>query len=238
MVAAARKRSRQVVVKDAVGIADGFALAAVEVFQAANQEIAHRMPAEIGGDEAQAEAALGVANVPMWPPGGAKRCGVSAVVLGVGRGEVGEGHVGAVLHREQKAVVGRGVGLEFQRPAVAGRGLVQSALRLADRRQVEVRSGDVRREFEGAAQRRHGFVESSLFLQGKAEVVVGRGVTRREIEGAAVAGHGLIELPLPLQGESQVVVNPGVVRPQSQGSPIAGDGFVQLRLGLAGVAEI
>ncbi len=45
----------QVVFGDAVGVADRLALAAVEVLQAANQEVAHRVPAEVGGDEPDAK---------------------------------------------------------------------------------------------------------------------------------------------------------------------------------------
>ncbi len=58
----------------------------------------------------------GIAGVFVRPPSGLERPGVCAVVAGMGVGEFGQGHAGAILEREQEVAVGPGeIRLDLQR---------------------------------------------------------------------------------------------------------------------------
>ena len=57
------KTMRQIVLDDSVGVTDRLMLFPVEVFQDADQEIADRVPPQIGRNEAQAEPAMTITGV-------------------------------------------------------------------------------------------------------------------------------------------------------------------------------
>ena len=130
----------QIVFAGAVGVADGLDLLLaeaflVEVLQHADQEIADRVPPQIGRNEAQAEPPVAgrIANPRYFRRLRRRRVTqrrrVPAIILGMGFGQFGQRHRGAILERQEQVAVALGiVRLEFQRPAVAGDRFVQLPL--------------------------------------------------------------------------------------------------------------
>ena len=66
-----------------VGVAKGFELLAVVVVEQRDEVEAHDVPAELVGNVADAQAAVGIAGIRMRPDFGAKRNGVDLVVMAV-----------------------------------------------------------------------------------------------------------------------------------------------------------
>ncbi len=85
------KADRHLVFGDAVGVAHGFASAAVEVLQGPDQEVPDGVPAKIGGDEPDAKPAPGSRAFSCGRHPVRSGRGVQPVVLRVGRGEFGKG---------------------------------------------------------------------------------------------------------------------------------------------------
>ena len=140
---------------------------------------------------------------------------------------------------QAEVAVGLGVvGLEPDRLAVFGDGLVELPLGLQGDAEVVVGLGVVGLEPDRLAVFGDGLVELPLGLQGDAEVDVGLGVVGLEPDRLAVFGDGLVELPLGTQGDAEVVVGLGVVGLEPDRLAVFGDGLVELPLVTQGDAEV
>ncbi len=249
------KTMSQVVLDDPVGVTDrlrrSFATALTpcpsrrergdgKVLQDADQEIADRVPPQIGRNEAQTEPAVTIANaLACCAAAIAQRRRVPAIVLGMGLGQCCRRYARAILECKEQVAVGLGiVRLQFQCPAVAGDRFVQLPLVLQHVAQVVVRLGIVRLQFQCPAAAGNRFVQLSLVLQGNAQVVVCLGIVRLQFQRPAVAGDRFVQLSLVLEGKAQVVVRLGKVRLQFQCPAAAGDRFVQLPLVLQDDAQV
>ena len=139
------KAMSQAVFDDSVGVTDRLMLFLAEVLQDADQEIADRMPPQIGRNEAQAEADPENGSVfDRASHGTVQGCRVLAVVLGMGLGQCRRRDIRAIVKRVEQVAVRRGVvRLYCQRPAIAGDRFVQVPLVLERVAQVVLRLGKV-----------------------------------------------------------------------------------------------
>ena len=220
-----------------VGIAGDMEVGMVVGFQQGEEEEGDGVEAEVGGDVADAEGAVGGAVDVGWRRGGGdvERVGPAAACFV----ELGGGGGGVVAVGEEVIVVGGGeVGEEGDGLAEGGEcGIVLGEI-LEDGSGVVVGVGVVGVEGEGAAAGGEGFFAAVGGVEGDGEVVEGAGKIGSQGEGFLVGGDGLVEEVEFGEVDAEIVQGVGVIGAEGEAFLAGGDAVARAAGEVEHVGEI
>ena len=199
---------------DGVGVGDvrveeNFEVLVVMGGEERNGEEGLAVVAEVGGDVADAEAAMRVTIVGRGAEGTGEVGGETLIPLGVFLVDRLGIVLGEELETEEEVLGGGEIGADFNGGAEEGESFIKLANDNKGAGEVGEGFGIEGAEFDRAAIGGDGVFDFFLLAQGVAEVVVGFGIAGAEFDGAVGGGDGGDEFAGFEEGGGEVVVGFG-----------------------------
>ena len=192
-------------------------LIAVAVFEQWQQEVGHRMLAQIGGDVADAEFALGIAIVGVGNDPAPQGSFAILRPLAVFGKQLLGADLRLVIGEQQQVAVGDGHGgIERDRSAECGHGLLHPAEVFQGQAHGVVRIRWIGHEADGHVQSSDGLVVFALGAQRITQIVVGPAVVGVQFDAAAHHGDDEVRPPGAETDLGEAVNHLDIVRPLRQ----------------------